>query len=156
MTASAPCSMVSLILSCFSSLREICSDTHALLIGLECLIVAQVPTRRRVRKASREHGLTASHEIWPLFSKALRMVLTLECADGVHSLRRGSFAEGRASQRPFKGAVQVFKMRENDNCGDQAARGFHGGHVATSLLCEGKRHEFEFEFATARSGSAAA
>src|SRR6266851_9092746 len=27
-TASAPCSMVSLILSCFSSLREICSDTQ--------------------------------------------------------------------------------------------------------------------------------
>src|SRR5712672_1981340 len=49
-TASAPCSMVSLILSCFSSLREICSDTHALLNGLETAIVTQDNNRKRVRQ----------------------------------------------------------------------------------------------------------
>src|SRR6266567_1109061 len=49
-TASAPCSMVSLILSCFSSLREICSATPTLLNGFEYAIVAQDSTRTRIRQ----------------------------------------------------------------------------------------------------------
>src|SRR5262249_60444407 len=49
-TASAPCSMVSLILSCFSSLRERCSDTLALLNGFGPTIVTQEGARRLIRR----------------------------------------------------------------------------------------------------------
>src|SRR5579863_1445499 len=45
-TASAPCSMVSRTLSCFSSLREMCSDTSVLLPELETPIVAYLAEGR--------------------------------------------------------------------------------------------------------------
>src|SRR5260370_10267495 len=61
MTASAPCSMVSLMWSCFSSLREICSDTHALLRDLEVVIVTQDYHRLPARKSRRACGGQISH-----------------------------------------------------------------------------------------------
>src|SRR5205823_7444745 len=54
-TASAPCSMVSLILSCFSSLREICSGTHALLNGFEHAIVTQDANSRLIPATGSPH-----------------------------------------------------------------------------------------------------
>src|SRR5438132_2498721 len=123
MTASAPCSMVSLILSCFSSLREICSDTRTLLIGLECIIVTQEPDHRRARSADRR----CVAQVLPFRSKKCRarsrghrMVLILKYADGLHSLWRGTFAERGAIRRPYKSAVQMLELREDHDRGDQA------------------------------------
>src|SRR4029077_16039578 len=116
MTASAPCSIVSLILSCFSSLREICSDTHTLLGGLELVIVAQDSGRRR--RLGREAVCTP---VWIYqCARGLGDVrhrtaegANLEYADSVHSLRRGACAERRAVWRAFESAVQVLEMRES-------------------------------------------
>ena len=77
------------------------------------------------------------------------MVLVLEYADGVHSLRLGAFAERRAVRRPFESAVQMLEMRENHYRRDQAASGFDGRDVTAPIVCKGKRYEFEPELAAA-------
>src|SRR5260370_40204374 len=92
----------------------------------------------------------------PWSCKALLMVLILSYADSVHSLWCGAFVEGWRVRRPFEGAVQMLEMRKDHHRGDQAARGFHGSDVSASLVCKGKRHEFEPEFAAARSRTAVA
>src|SRR5216683_2106120 len=106
--------------------------------------------------AGRGRRLTFPPEKYPPFSKAILIVLILEYADGLHSLWRGAFAEGWAIRRPYESAVQMFEMWKDNDRGDQATRGLHGGHVTASLVCKGERHEFKSEFAAARSGTAAA
>src|SRR4029077_6756957 len=86
-TASAPCSMVSLILSCFSSLREICSDTPALLSGLETAIVTQDNDGRRIRKIQCRWSTVPPEKCSRDTYEERRMVLILKDAGGLYPLR---------------------------------------------------------------------
>jgi hypothetical protein len=56
-------------------------------------------------------GFTFAPEKCPASSKALRMVLILEYADGVHSLWRGAFVEGWGIRRAHESAVQMLELR---------------------------------------------
>src|SRR5258708_39751117 len=97
-TASAPCSMVSLILSCFSSLREICSDTQTLLMGLEYVIVTQEPDYRRALKG--DHGRGADFYLSLAKcrggSRVSRIVVDLKGAERLASLLCAAFGGRRA------------------------------------------------------------
>src|SRR5437899_3058676 len=156
MTASAPCSIVSLILSCFNSLREICSDTcspegsgtcHR---SIRCCI-------RRIRRVPRMlGGFTFALKTLPAPSQGPRVVLILKDADGVHSLWRGAFAERGPAWRPCESAVQMLEVWKNNDRGNQTAHGFHSGDVSTSFVCKGECHELEFEFAAPRSRNSTA
>src|SRR5438309_11516612 len=102
MTASAPCSMVSLILSCFSSVREICSDTRTLLIGLERMILAQEADHRWAGHGlgARVAEFTLSCEKHWASPKGNGMVLILEHAGSWHSLGRRRLADRWGIRRP--------------------------------------------------------
>src|SRR6266403_1242388 len=59
---------------------------------------------------ARGRGFTFAPEKCPASSRAIRMVLILEDADGVHSLWRGALAERWAVRRPFESAVQMLEL----------------------------------------------
>src|SRR5713226_4321253 len=106
--------------------------------------------------ASRRSRLTVPTGKYSGRNLGLQKVLILKYAGGLYSLRRGTFAEGWAVRRPSESAVQMFEVRKDHHRGDQTARGFDGGHVAASFVCQGQRLQFEPEPAAARSGNPAA
>src|SRR5579859_580922 len=112
-TASAPCSMVSLILSCFSSFREICSGTPALLNGLEYVIVTQDCARKPIRNLFPRNGFTFPADSEKAFSPTVRTVLLWSHEDCLYSLRRGALAKGHRIWKASKSPIQVFEMRQN-------------------------------------------
>src|SRR5947208_3505496 len=156
-TASAPCSMVSLILSCFSSLREICSGTPVLLNGFEHVIVTQHSTRKPLESfVGLKLDLLFRVEKFRASSPAVRTVLVWNHEDGLHSLRRGTFTERHGVRRAHESAVQVLKVRKDNDCGNQAAHRCHRGDDTAPLLCPRRCHKFESEPASFRSRPEAA
>src|SRR5689334_10970042 len=111
-TASAPCSMVSLILSCFSSLREICSATRALLNGFEYAIVTQDGTDKPVRNPLPGRGFTFPAEKLRAIFSATRTVLLWNHENCLYSLWRRASAQRHGVWQAFESTIQVFEMRE--------------------------------------------
>src|SRR5271163_4537912 len=89
-TASAPCAKDSLILSCFNSLREMCSDTVTLLNDLEPAIVAQEtdwPGGRRLVWRLRQ-DMEGVRAFRPALNAEARMGVTLGLMDAKLRLTR--------------------------------------------------------------------